>query len=85
MKNEKNPRSKLRFFKSGFDFEIPTLLKEIVEISIQIPANFTRNLGSKKIRKKKKNLGFFENRQNGKILQNPAERGFANALSIPNH
>ena len=26
-KNEKNPRSKLRFFKSGFDFEIPTLLR----------------------------------------------------------
>ena len=26
-KNEKNPRSKSRFFKSGFDFEIPTLLR----------------------------------------------------------
>ena len=25
---------------------------------------------------------FFENRQNGEILQNPAERGFANALLI---
>ena len=26
-KNEKNPRSKLRFFKTGFDFEIPTLMR----------------------------------------------------------